>query len=222
MQCPKCGHKQSLDGAEGRSECEKCSVVFAKVTLNCPRCGHTARGTEIGIPNHCPECGVDVSRFLAARNSGAAPQPAVSPREASSEMASPQQGTNTTFCPACSGVVAYGAKQCPHCGKARPAPKPKKTVSRVTVIAAIVGTLAIVSLASQAPTGSSSGGLSADFKEQAATLINLNGFLCAEVESALKPSSDKFEVTCRLYRQGSSERGTYLVDSQTGKVTLKR
>jgi hypothetical protein len=43
-------------------------------------------------------------------------------------------------CPACGGVVAIGAKTCPHCGKSKPAPKPptKATWKHVLIAFSVV------------------------------------------------------------------------------------
>lgn len=221
MQCPKCGHAHSHDSSGGRVECEKCGVIFAKVILTCPRCGYTARGTEIEKPNHCPECGVDVARFLSARNASLEAKLPNDSERLLLKPAEPLSSGDITNCPICMGVVAYGVKNCPHCGKARPAPRSKRAISRSTVIAAITVVLVFLGLVSRTSTDSSSGNLSLEFRDQAASLINLNGFLCAEVESAFKPREDKMEVTCKLYRQGSDERRTYIVHSLTGKVVYK-
>lgn len=143
------------------------------------------------------------------------------PAEQPTPKVVPVAPPTTTTCPACSGVVAYGAKNCPHCGKSKPAPAPKKLTNRSHVLIALGGLL-FLTLLVQMSNGSSSGGRqSAEFNNQAATIINVNGYLCAEVESAFKNSKDQFEVTCKLYRQGSSESKTYLILAE-GKVAVKR
>jgi len=54
-------------------------------------------------------------------------------------------------------------------------------------------------------------------KETTATIINLNGFLCAKVTDIrpLKVRPDVYEVTCIEYRGGSSTK-TYIMDAAKG------
>jgi len=40
--------------------------------------------------------------------------------------------------------VAYGAKTCPHCGKAKPAPKPPTKVTKTHVILAVLFLVAMI------------------------------------------------------------------------------
>jgi hypothetical protein len=219
MLCPKCGFDQSSSNEDGQPHisCQKCDVVFAKITLDCPRCKHVSNGLEIKKPNNCPECGVDVNVFLASRKPLQVDKPVVQ----STPKPVPTATPTTTTCPACNGLVAYGAKNCPHCGKSKPAPPPKKLANRRHIFFALTVLLLLFVLAGQAPNGSGTGGVSTEFKNQASVIINANGYLCAEVESAFKPSEDQFELTCKLYRQGSSESQTYLLNTVSGKVRIK-
>lgn len=127
----------------------------------------------------------------------------------------------TATCPACNGVVAYGIKQCPHCGKPKPAPEPPKAVTRNQVVGALAGLVLVIGFLAQDSTNKLPAGNSTDFKTQAATLINANGHLCAGVVSAFKPREDQLEVVCNLYRQGSDERRAYSVNVVSGKVVVK-
>lgn len=55
-------------------------------------------------------------------------------------------------CPACGGVVAVGAKTCPHCGKSKPTPKPPTKVTRKhLLIAGGVLVLFMIGIAQQEP-----------------------------------------------------------------------
>lgn len=105
---------------------------------DCPKC-HAAlplnfAGTE------CPTCGVIFAKYYAAdakrreaesiraaaaaaRQSVPVPTPTTLP---------PAPAIETTNCPACGGLVAYGAKSCPHCGKSKPAPSPPRPPTKVT------------------------------------------------------------------------------------------
>lgn len=55
-----------------------------------------------------------------------------------------------------------------------------------------------------------------EIRNQIATMINLNGHLCAEVKwfSALK-NPDLYEVNCVLYRGGNGS-GVYILNARTG------
>jgi len=54
-------------------------------------------------------------------------------------------------------------------------------------------------------------------EEIAATMININGYLCAEVVELNKLESGNFEVTCIKYRGGSG-KATYIVDVKSGNA----
>jgi hypothetical protein len=57
---------------------------------------------------------------------------------------------------------------------------------------------------------------SSDAREAAATFINLNGFLCADVISVQALQlNNTFEVTCIEYRGGSSKK-TYILNTADG------
>ena len=59
---------------------------------------------------------------------------------------------------------------------------------------------------------------SQDLKEKMATVINLNGQLCARVES-IRPAGEKdmYNVECIRYRDGTG-KATYLVNARTGQA----
>jgi len=55
-------------------------------------------------------------------------------------------------------------------------------------------------------------------EEMVATMLNLNGFLCAEVTSMRKLSiGNNLEVTCVMYRGGSAT-SSYVIDLTSGKA----
>jgi len=143
-------------------------------------------------------------------------------------MAKPNlnQFSKTAACPACNGLVACGIKACIHCGYANPAPIKKEQSDIVKIGGVILLILFLMLLFKSSPNASSRATSSDDnstasesAKETAATMINLNGKLCAKVTD-LRPAknqSDTFEITCTEYRDGT---GTvhYLLDSNTGKI----
>ena len=115
----------------------------------------------------------------------------------------------TTACNACGGVVAWGVKACPHCGKRKPAPIPPTKVTTKHLIITAVAFIAVVGAISNGNQGGS-GGISKEFQDRAGALINLNGYLCAEVVAASKPTTDSFRIECRVHN-GGSEMKSYLV-----------
>jgi hypothetical protein len=64
----------------------------------------------------------------------------------------------------------------------------------------------------QTPTG-----LSHDSKTTLATIINMNGELCAHVQSAEPMGADRYRVTCTRYRDGTGT-ATYELNAKTGTV----
>jgi hypothetical protein len=59
---------------------------------------------------------------------------------------------------------------------------------------------------------------SSELKEQMATVINLNGQLCAKVVSITRAEGkNMYNVECIRYRDGTG-KATYLVDALSGKV----
>ena len=56
-----------------------------------------------------------------------------------------------------------------------------------------------------------------DLNELTATILNVNGLLCAEVTDIhpLKVRDDVYEVTCTQYRGGNSKK-TYIMDVASG------
>lgn len=107
---------------------------------DCPKCGYIRKPSDSAPSTECPSCGLIFAKFLAAPARKAsssikvtaatvtAPVAAKQPKLAKPSV--PSAASAVTTCPACGGVVAYGAKTCPHCGKAKPAPKPPTKVSK--------------------------------------------------------------------------------------------
>lgn len=122
----------------------------------------------------------------------------------------------TTACNACGGVVAWGIKACPHCGKKKPAPVPPTQVTKKHLFIAFAILFALIVIGSQSQ-NSGGGGMSKEFQDQAAAIVLMNGYLCAEVVSAFKPSAGSMHVGCRVHKEGAEIRG-YRIDSVTGRV----
>lgn len=79
----------------------------------------------------------------------------------------------------------------------------------------ILSTAGFMLLASAA--NAQTANLTYEQKEQFATLINMNGKLCATVLEVRKSDTSTYYVVCELYRN-KLEQGAYYVDLKTGKV----
>ena len=110
--------------------------------IHCPKCGYNRMPSDTAPITECPKCGVIFEKFLSApprkpvvarSKKEQRPDPA-SPAE--TPAAAPTAEAKVTSCPACRGTVAYGAKTCPHCGKAKPAPKPPTKVTKTHLVLA--------------------------------------------------------------------------------------
>lgn len=128
---------------------------------HCPKCGYDRKHSDVTPATECPGCGIIFEKFLAAPPRKPVTRPKVekvpSPAKPA-KMPEPQALATTravTTCPACGGTVAYGAKTCPHCGKAKPAPKPPTKVTKTHLVLAallLVGMFAIQSNEKRGPT----------------------------------------------------------------------
>ena len=104
----------------------------------CPKCNAALSSGFAG--SECPTCGVIFAKFYAARDAkeqmrlaqeserarleNEAAKRQQTPPPPSPQTAAPaRQSGKTASCPACGGLVAIGAANCPHCGQAKPAPK---------------------------------------------------------------------------------------------------
>ena len=121
-------------------------------------CGYSRKPTDTAPPTECPGCGIIFEKYLAApprkqtvqRKENPSQPPLKQPRQPEAEVSEPVAAV--TSCPACGGTVAYGTKTCPHCGKAKPAPKPPTRVTKTHLVLASLLLLAFIgSQMNQAP-----------------------------------------------------------------------
>lgn len=61
---------------------------------------------------------------------------------------------------------------------------------------------------------------SGDLEILAGTILNLNGYLCAEVRRITRRGEYQFEVDCTEYRDGRG-RASYLINTETGAAWQK-
>ena len=118
--------------------------------IHCPKCGYSRKPTDTVPPTECPGCGIIFEKYLASptkkqtvrRNEIPSQPPAKQSKQPEPDV--PKQDSTVTSCPACGGTVAYGAKTCPHCGKAKPAPKPPTKVTKTHLVLASLLLIGII------------------------------------------------------------------------------
>ena len=145
-------------------------------------------------------------------------------------------------CRTCGKEVSRTAKSCPHCGEESPVYAPRLVAQQVPnpvratvgLIQAVFSLIVIVGLviffgklffgssSDVAPVQSApipvvqsgSAGQREALKETAATILNMNGLLCAQVVNIrpLAAGNDTWEITCIEYRGRSGEK-TYHMDA---------
>lgn len=121
-------------------------------------------------------------------------------------------------CPACNGLVAYGVKSCPHCGKSKPAPKP---VGKTTVAIAWVfmGMMVIVGSKSPGSSSGSSGPNPADdpaVRLGAQATVQAAGYRCGTVTHMTKLLIGRgFSVHCDNYRDN------YSITDEGGRIHVR-
>lgn len=201
------------------------------------------------MPSECPKCGVIFAKFYAAQEQklkldaereakakleaeaqatkeakAAAKAAAKAERQAADAKAAEAQAerdkaAKLSSCPACGGVVAVGAKACPHCGKDNPAP-PKKPTSRIkTVGAALFVIFLIYSMSQGSKTGGSSAPsppITAEAKTAAQLAIKLAGYRCDSVSyMGRHVFKVGFRVTC------NEDRYAYELNDEGGRWVVK-
>ena len=168
---------------------------------NCPKCKKALPSSYSG--GECPACGVVFSKYFAAETKR---QEAEAVRSATHVNSAPASSapSKTTSCPACGGLVAIGAKSCPHCGQTNPAPPPKKKAGPLAY--ALGGLFLVVFIMSAANNPSGGGGgpspsVTDDQRTAAQVSIKLAGYHCDSISYmgrlAFKVG---FRVTCNENR----------------------
>lgn len=121
-----------------------------QVIIHCPSCSYTRKPSDAAPPGSCPDCGIVFSEFLAKRSAHSVnggpkevPQRAEIPKP---PMPPPAPAAKTTTCPTCGGLVAYGAKTCPHCGQSKPAPEPPRPPTKVTKTHLVLAALLLIAI----------------------------------------------------------------------------
>ncbi|MHC1701474.1 MAG: zinc-ribbon domain-containing protein [Humidesulfovibrio sp.] len=142
-------------------------------------------------------------------------------------------------CQECGKEISDQAVSCPNCGHPQRAAEPapittheKKTNTGCAIASAVGVCLILVVLLAlcgksgpeTVDKGNKQGNLAKMVNPQTnegmATLINLNGCLCAKVTSVRNMSGAIYYVDCVEYRNGSGEV-TYRVDLDTGTVSKR-
>lgn len=121
--------------------------------IHCPKCGYSRKPSDTAPATECPECGVIFEAFLSPSprrpvvvRSKTDQRPATASPSEPPASAAPTAEAKVTSCPACGGTVAYGAKTCPHCGTAKPAPKPPTKVTKTHLVLAALFLIAMIGI----------------------------------------------------------------------------
>lgn len=194
VKCPKCEYERKLEDLAPETECPRCGVIYAKAK---PR---EARPPVLPAP-------VAPAAAVATPSS---PEPSV---------AQPQ--AKTTSCPACAGLVAFGAKTCPHCGQANPAPfaKQKKPVGKLGIaLAALLLVFFIASLSRQ-PSQSTNDSKPEDnpqVRQEAQLAIRVAGYACDSVDAMRRQLTRVgFRVNCNGFRYA------YTITDEGGRMVVR-
>lgn len=154
IECLKCGHLAFVEGPSDLAECPKCGVIYKKYeALILPKAlalnvaveeyARDLRNAEAERKLHVAE----VQRAKEARERIELEKIETRQQEAAqkAEKKSPvdrkksvSPSLKTAPCRTCGGLVAIGAKVCPHCGQAKPATKPPTQVTKTHVFIALI------------------------------------------------------------------------------------
>lgn len=127
----------------------------------------------------------------------------------------------TTACNACGGVVAWGIKACPHCGKKKPAPNPPTNAGPKHLIIACIILVMLIWIMN--PTQQTKGGRIDDtqLKEYIqASIVGGNDSPCVRILNYTPVRENVVSVTCGASWQAGANgpQWVYLFDIAKGKV----
>jgi hypothetical protein len=198
--------------------------------IHCPSCGYSRKPTDSAPKTECPECKIVFEEFLSQRPAKKTiVQAATSPRateEKTALRAPPEvkvipETPKTTSCPACGGLVAYGAKTCPHCGKANPAPVPKKPMSTFAKVGILVLMLAAIgNMISNPGSGTasspSSSEITPEIRYAVQEAIKFRGYRCDSLSYVGRQVfGSGYRVTC------NNDRYAYSINDEGGRWVVK-
>lgn len=132
--------------------------------MECPKCHYVRKASDTAPDYECPKCGIIYAKFdSAVAEREAALRAKLAMRQAVKEPVPPveEPPRKVANCPACGGLIAFGIKACPHCGKTKPAPEPKKPTSRAAWILAGLVVLIMLRTLGQGDGGGGGGGTAA-------------------------------------------------------------
>lgn len=200
-ECLKCGHINEADVPSDLIECPKCGVIYEKYEA-----AIAPKALQLNIP--VAEYARDVRRAEAERRQRAAEvqrekealqlialedkeeQQRDAVRQAIVKPTVPQKEKifsptlETAPCRTCGGLVAIGAKACPHCGQAKPAPPPKKKAGPLAYGIALLLLLVFIGTSINRPNSGGSATpppISEDQRTAAQVAIKLTGYRCDSI-----------------------------------------
>lgn len=193
IQCPKCQYERGSADAAPDYECPKCHIVYAKYDA-------AAADRDAAL-----------RAKLAARTTPPQPAPALPPTHPVNDK--------VTNCPACGGMVAYGIKACPHCGKNKPAPKPRSKLEKLGMLIFLAFVVYVFYLSARNGSSSSSGPNPAnipDVQLGAQATIRAAGYRCDSVTAMTRLLiGTGFSVHCDNYRDN------YTIEDRGGRISVK-
>lgn len=153
-ECLKCGHLAFVEELSDLAECPKCGVIYKKYEA-------VIRPKALALNVAIEEYARDLRRAGAERKLHIAEALRAKeareiielekkedlrqevPQKAEKRASVEKQKTvspslKTALCRTCGGLVAIGAKVCPHCGQAKPAPKPPTQVTKTHLFIALI------------------------------------------------------------------------------------
>ena len=196
--------------------------------LHCPKCSYTRKPSDTAPAGTCPSCGIIFEKFLIQRatqppkaSSRKSPEAIAKVRTNPNVQPQPPKQQSTSSCPACGGLVAIGAKSCPHCGQTDPARAPMKKAKAGPLAYALAGLFLlalIISIANNPSPGGHSGPspITADQQTAAQAAIKLAGYRCDTVSYMGRLLTKiGYRVTC------NQDRYAYEIVDEGGRWVVK-
>jgi hypothetical protein len=213
MQCPKCKYARSANDTELNSECPKCGIIYDKYD---PFAAQREASLREKLANRIPKQQPIISPVVLT--------PVISAEENVVNIPPSQSDPKVTACPACSGLVAYGAKACPHCGKDNPAPGLKPSPKPVGKIWVLIGCFFVIfwifnisqNSTSNSSTSNSKPEVDPAFRREAQAAIQLAGYKCDSISFIGRLiTKTGFRVTC------NDDRYAYAITDEGGRIIVR-
>lgn len=213
MQCPKCRYVRSSGDTEPTNQCPKCGIIYDKYD---PFAAQREASLRAKLANRIPKQQPLTSPVQPTPTTPAVKNVVVAP--------APQSDSKVTNCPACNGLVAYGAKTCPHCGKDNPAPELKVNPKPAGKIWVLIGCFFVIfwifnlsqNSTSNTSTANSKPEIDPAFRREAQAAIQLAGYKCDSISFIGRLiTKTGFRVTC------NDDRYAYAITDEGGRIIVR-